>query len=348
MSQKPQQISVILKTEPYIEGNKKDMMTKINLFDCEIKMYSETLPEIQKLLNMTGDERPLYPSLIYHSNEPAPLIIFEDISPKGYETCSDFGVDYDLSQLAYHRLGQMHAASMVLHENSIDVDYYKKTVFHMNLMGKGLDLFMLNVQSFIDELKTWPGYEMYVEKLLKMFENHNEKGTKTFTPNTPGQGYNVLNHGDFHAKNVMFKNMENPKEAGLYIIDFQVCFYGSPIIDLFYTKYMLTSSDRKEDLILYYYKVFSSSLEQMGFKGKIPTFDDLQNEFKTNGYYDVMLSIHCLPYQIFDMETINIEDLFDPIKSVEVRRTLFRDPKVQAVYKKLLPEFLANGYFDLF
>lgn len=92
MSQKPQQISIILKTEPDIEGNKKDMMTKINLFDCEIKMYSETLPEIQNLITMIGDKRDLYPALIYHSNDPAPLIIFEDISPKGYETCTDYGL----------------------------------------------------------------------------------------------------------------------------------------------------------------------------------------------------------------------------------------------------------------
>lgn len=156
----------------------------------------------------------------------------------------------------------------------------------MNIMGKGLDLFMLNVQSFIDELKTWPGYETYVKKLVNMFKNHNQKGAKTFTPNEESEGYNVLNHGDFHAKNVMFKNMMNPKEAGIYIIDFQVCFYGSPVIDLFYTKYMLTNSDRKDDLISYYYKVFSDSLMKMGFKGMIPTFDDLENEFRNNGYYE--------------------------------------------------------------
>lgn len=116
-SDKPKNISIILKTEPYIEGVKMDLVKKVNLFDCEIKMYSETLPEIQKLINMTGDNRILHPSLIYHAWDPAPLIIFEDVSPQGYETCKDFGVNYDLSKLAFHRLGQIHAASMVLHEN---------------------------------------------------------------------------------------------------------------------------------------------------------------------------------------------------------------------------------------
>lgn len=30
------------------------------------------------------------------------------------------------------------------------------------------------------------------------------------------------------------------------------------------------------------------------------------------------------------------------------RKALFKDPKVQAVYKKLLPEFMEKGYFDLY
>lgn len=116
ISDKPKNLSIILKTEPYIEGAKKDMVQQVNLFGCEIKMYSETLPEIQNLIEMTGDTRKLHPALIYHSIDPAPLIIFEDVSPEEFETCKTFGVDYELSLLAFRRLGQFHAASMVLDE----------------------------------------------------------------------------------------------------------------------------------------------------------------------------------------------------------------------------------------
>lgn len=116
-TEKNKNISVILKTEPFVDGEKKDIIKKINLFDCEIKMYSETLPEMQKLISMTGDNRRMHPSLVYHSNDPAPILIFEDVSPLGYETCKDYGVDHELSELAFHRLGQIHAASMVLEEN---------------------------------------------------------------------------------------------------------------------------------------------------------------------------------------------------------------------------------------
>lgn len=213
----------------------------------------------------------------------------------------------------------------------------------MNMMGEGLDFFMMNVKPFLDEIKTWPGYESYAEKIEKILENHNEKGSKTFLPST---GYNVLNHGDFHSKNMMYTNLMNPKDAEILLIDFQLCIYGTPAIDLCYAKYMLTNSERRDELISYYYEVFSDSLKKMGFKGKIPTFEDLENELKINGYYDVLLAISSLPFQVIPLADI-FEDLFDPVKGDELRKGFFKNPVVQNMYKKLLPEFLEKGYFDL-
>lgn len=213
----------------------------------------------------------------------------------------------------------------------------------MNIMGEGLDMFMMNVNPFLDEIKTWPGYEKYAEKIEKMLENHNEKGRKTFSKSP---GYNVLNHGDFHSKNMMYTNLLSPKDAEILVIDFQLCFYGTPAIDLCYAKYLCTNSDRREELISYYYEVFSDSLKKMKFKGKIPTFEDLQNEIKMNGYYDVLLAISSIPFQVIQLADI-FEDLFDPVKGDALRISFFKNPVIQNKYKELLPQFLEKGYFDL-
>lgn len=213
----------------------------------------------------------------------------------------------------------------------------------MNIMGEGLDMFMLNVEPFLAEIKTWPGYEKYADKIEKLLENHNEKGSKTFT--STSDGFNVLNHGDFHSKNVMYTNILGPKESEILLIDFQLCIYGSPAIDLIYAKYLLTSSERRDELISYYYEVLSDSLKKMGLKGKIPTFEDLQNEIRVNGYYDVLLAISNLPFQVIELSEI-FDDLFDPIKAIELRKSFYKNPLVQKMYKKLLPEFLEKGYFD--
>lgn len=213
----------------------------------------------------------------------------------------------------------------------------------MNMMGEGLDIFMLNVNTFLDELKTWPGYELYAGKIEKILENHNVKGSKTFAPSS---GYNVLNHGDFHSKNMMYTNLLSPKDSEILVIDYQLCFYGTPAIDVCYAKYLCTKSDRREELVKYYYEVFSDSLKKMEFKGKIPTFEDLQNEIKMNAYYDVLLSISSVPYQVIELADV-FEDLFDPVKGDAIRRSFFKDPVIQNIYKKLLPEYLERGYFDL-
>lgn len=212
-------------------------------------------------------------------------------------------------------------------------------------MGEGLDMHMFNIGPFLEVLKTWEGYEHYAVKVVKTLENYNVKGRKTFSPNTTNNGYNVLNHGDFHAKNMMYDNLKSPKDSQILVIDFQICCYGSPAIDLIFGKYMLTTSDRKDELVAYYYRVFADSLKIMEFKGRIPTFEDLQNELRKNGYYEVLSAITCLPYQIVDTTNI-FDDLFHPVRSIPLRKSFYQNLEVQKHLKKWLPEFLDKGYFD--
>ena len=57
----------------------------------------------------------------------------------------------------------------------------------------------------IEEISRWEGYEKYIEPLKKLQETYYEKGKITYTPNPGPNGYNVLNHGDFHKKNILYK-----------------------------------------------------------------------------------------------------------------------------------------------
>lgn len=65
-----------------------------------------------------------------------------------------------------------------------------------NLLKENFDL-------FIGELKLLSGNEIYIDKLDKMKTRIVELGAKLYAPNKGDDGYNVLNHGDFHNKNVM-------------------------------------------------------------------------------------------------------------------------------------------------
>ena len=59
---------------------------------------------------------------------------------------------------------------------------------------------------FKDVLKTWEDCENFLPKLEYLMKHLGDIGQKSYTPNKPGHGYNVLNHGDFHSRNILIKN----------------------------------------------------------------------------------------------------------------------------------------------
>lgn len=320
------------------------------IFAIETKMYLEILPEIQKLINLSGDQSTLAPKMIYSSNEPAPILIFEDISPKGFSTCDETGLSLELAKISVNRLGQYHAASMVIDSKNNKIKEYNQGLFNLNIGGEGLGFMTLNIQQFIEALKTWPGYEIYVEKFEKFLKNFHEMGRKKTLPNEPGVGYNVLNHGDFHAKNLMFKNIENPSSAELMLIDYQIGFYGSPAYDVYYSIYAMVEFEARvhfDEIVSHYYESFSKSLKNMDYKERIPSFADLQDELLRFGFFEVFLNICFTPFIFLDFKTVKLEDLFSSNENGNnVRNVLFSNPELIKFLKSQLPIYLEKGFLD--
>lgn len=63
---------------------------------------------------------------------------------------------------------------------------------------KGLDAFIEVAKEKEDYHKFIPNLELFQKEFLG-------KALKTYTANPEGFGYNVLNHADFHVKNLLFK-----------------------------------------------------------------------------------------------------------------------------------------------
>lgn len=66
-------------------------------------------------------------------------------------------------------------------------------------------MFEDSFKAFIEVLSTWEGFEDFVPKIKNLAKNIREYGQKAYIPNKPGHGYNVLNHGDFHLRNILLK-----------------------------------------------------------------------------------------------------------------------------------------------
>ena len=81
-----------------------------------------------------------------------------------------------------------------------------------------------NFHLFIDEVRTWSGYEVITQKLEKTAEKFEELGGRVYEPNTTKyfDGFNVLNHGDFHFNNMLFKKNEDGKISDVLFVSMQM------------------------------------------------------------------------------------------------------------------------------
>lgn len=326
-----------------MKGVLKDRIGSRNLLKTEMKMYSETLPNLEKLFKSIGVESDMFPRLLYHANNPAPLIVLEDVSSKGFYNSHNYSIEYYWAIHAFKLLGKMHALSMILHQQNRELPEYKTGLFQFNLIGDGLFHMVQHMLPFIEKLKTFPDFQEYVPKLEKIIKDYNTKLLRTFRVNPTDDGYNVLNHGDFHAKNIMFKNMdsENPE---MILLDFQFSIWGSPAIDVLYAKYFIAQFETRDEMVGVYYQEFSDTLKKCNFPGKIPSFDELQREINKNGVYEILLSIYCAPVLLFDMSEISLNDFFDVgATGDKIRKDFFNNENVLNVCIKLIKEFCERG-----
>ena len=93
---------------------------------------------------------------------------------------------------------------------------YNATIFESS---ETLETFYYKTfRDFRSVVETWEGYEKYLPKIDNLINNLPAIGRKLYTPNKPGHGYNVLNHGDFHLRNLLFKFDENKKIQDLLFV----------------------------------------------------------------------------------------------------------------------------------
>lgn len=72
------------------------------------------------------------------------------------------------------------------------------------LFGKSLD-------AFTETIKEWEGYENYATHFGAFQKSYLSKVLKTYKPNRSAFGFNVLNHADFHIRNMLFKKAADGK-----------------------------------------------------------------------------------------------------------------------------------------
>jgi len=93
-------------------------------------------------------------------------------------------------------------------------------------MDSVVSIFDANFDIFLNYIHEWEGYEEFIEPIKNFRTVFAEKCRKSYQPNTGVGAFNVLNHGDFHLKNVLYKmNKEDGKVEDFVAVSLKMNFY---------------------------------------------------------------------------------------------------------------------------
>jgi len=154
------------------------------------------------------------------------------------------------------------------------------------MITTGLPCFL----EMLDKVPELTKYKPYFEKIKENYIQRMSEIMLEYRSNPQANRYYVLCHGDFHIRNMLFKNN---KETGapddVMLVDFQFSNVCPITIDLTYSVYMLMESEERcdlgKDFINYYFSVLVDTLKKVGFKGEVPTQSGLWNHIRGHRYY---------------------------------------------------------------
>lgn len=301
------------------------------------------------------------------------IIILEDITPDEF-VMEKGPQSYDTVLKVLKKLAKFHALSFYMNDNHDEL-IANYTEGFMSERMKGNAAFVQQMMGLaIAVIKDWSKeMEQVAGRLAALMPTMFSRMIKVYGP---GTGYNVLNHGDFHLRNIMFKWMDGPEKSAndirfvsgennfkkvcflinnsIFQIDFQFCFYGSPAVDLFWALYFVsdqeTRDNHREELIKLYHEEFVAVLKKLGFLKTPPGLLELNVELLKNGGLEAFAALGPLPMFFADMEQVaaatqggapTVEML------LEMGKMLLEQPHIKSVIMKLLPKLLYQGCLDL-
>ncbi|XP_049284915.1 uncharacterized protein LOC125764588 [Anopheles funestus] len=331
-------VNIIMKTKPEAEGLKKELLEDDTLFAIEIDMYTKTLPEMARMLKEIGEEYK-YPRFIYGALKPRAIFILEDISDQGW-VMADYITTLDDMKPTVRDIAMFHAASVMI--ESSDPTFAERYAYAMGEKYMGFE--GLIKKSFGDLMQltvSCSEFAHFAKPLEKFQENLREFYVGLYDPSKTYQ--NVLIHGDFHYKNMLHKIDDKGRHEDTILLDYQICCWTSPAIDLYYLLDMIPTQEVKDghrsELIYMYYQQYTDLLKRLGYLGKIPTLLDLQIELL--GYAGLEL-VH---YAIFsairymDQSAIDIEAMLKG----EVDNPVLNNPEFKKLMHTELTRFLHQG-----
>lgn len=105
-------------------------------------------------------------------------------------------------------------------QNQYNFDAYSHTYYENTNLVEAF--FSDAMRAFREVAATLDDFKAYLPKIDNLIENFCEVGRRCYVKNAPGNGFNVLNHGDFHLRNLLGKfNGESQRLEKFQFVNFQ-------------------------------------------------------------------------------------------------------------------------------
>lgn len=213
----------------------------------------------------------------------------EDLCEQGYDIIRGRSLTIEELKAVLLKLAKLHAVSYKLGHDELQSDLvtkYQKGIFSTDdfcdhdFFAEGPKKFSKLLNSHCDLNKYAEKFESVREELMETVK----KLYRAYSMNVKNVIY-VLNHGDFHAKNMMFKIGTNGQFEDIIMVDFQFSVYAPSNLDITNALFMMFSPEhrleKRDELTQYYFENFIETLKMIEFEGELPKYSDYKiNELK--------------------------------------------------------------------
>ncbi|XP_059217776.1 uncharacterized protein LOC106080390 [Stomoxys calcitrans] len=326
-------------------------------FPKEMKMYNTILPAFENLYMSEGWHIQLAPKcLLAEKRDGRITFVFEDLSQRNFKNINrQKGCDMNHMLSVMRKLAEFHAASIVYEQQhgSYDEDFqygmldirrgagHVKTAYET--IGRNFKQVMgeWNMDQGEECKKKFPSYEQYWKCALASLQ-------------PSSNSFNVLCHGDFWSSNIMFSYFPNGEIDKSLLLDFQVCKWASPAMDLLF---FLTISAGKEvrvkefdNFVSIYYARLVECLKLLRYGKRLPTLRALRQDIydKKNTFYAFFACMSHLPLLMLPpTEDCNLKNYTRLDEEGEqYRLKALRNPLFVEVIRDMYPYYYRQGLFN--
>ncbi|XP_063710075.1 uncharacterized protein LOC134838468 [Culicoides brevitarsis] len=342
-------INLIIKTLPVDDGAKLELLRECTAFKTEMKMYGEVLPEMHRLLRTINDDTKICPTIVYQSNEPAPILMFIDEGPNGFKSFEK-ALNLEQTKVLCDRIAKFHACSVYMNENGVDLTTmddcpYKKVEGKMNFLSFFITK---NIKSAVNSVKKWKSVDDILEVMEKNVAVFDERIESLFRSQDK-LPYQILIHGDFGFKNMMYRN-DGTKSEDFLLIDYQFCYWNTPAMDVLALLYMCANFEarksHREAIIQEYFIIFIDTLTKLDYKGRFPELSDLQTEIKRCGLLEYMFLMVFVPFEYVDFTKLNMNEMMENQDLHGISKHAFENADFQEMLVNRVRYLIEIGAFD--